>query len=359
MSPLNDDGSALGSARNVSDDVVATVLNFNTADLTEACIRSLAAAGIPRILVLDNASSAADYARLQAALASRPGVRMLRSETNLGFAAGSNRLIEEALREPACGRVLLLNSDATADAAGLELCLSAMRDGAHDLMGGRMLKPGVPRESPDAVDSLGIALYRPLLASNRKSTTETYLGPTGGLAVLSRRFLEEVVSLHGYVFDPAYFCYAEDTDLCVRARLLGRSVGYVDEVVAYHAGQASNAGQYDDFILYHGIRNSIWMAAKCMPVGLLLARAPWILALHASIMLRHVLQGRGRTVLRLYRDAIAGLPAVLVRRRAVQASRRVSVAALRSCIDPHFYEPRFLKGAMRDLFRRGGGRGAT
>ena len=341
------------------DDVVAVVINFNTADLTAACVQSLAAAGIRRILVLDNASAADDHARLGSVLAPLPNVRVLRSETNLGFAGGSNRLVEEALGDAACGRVLFLNSDATADVEGLDRCLRAMREGGHDLMGGRMLKPGVPRDSPDAIDSLGITLYRPLLASNRKATHETYLGPTGGFAVFSRRFLEEVGRLHGYVFDPAYFCYAEDTDLCVRARLLGASVGYVDDVVAYHEGQASNAGQYNDFILYHGIRNSIWMAAKCMPLRLLVARVPWILVLHAAIMARHLLQGRWRTVLRLYRDALAGLPAVVVRRRAVQASRRVSVATFRSHIDRHFYEPRFLGNAFRDLFRRRGGREAT
>ena len=341
------------------DDVVAAVINFNTADLTGACVRSLRAAGIPRILVLDNASAPADYARLQSIVGGGDDLRLVRSETNLGFAAGSNRLVEEALGDPACQRVLLLNSDATAHPAGVARCLDAMREGGHDLMGGRMHKPGYPPQSPDAVDSLGITLYRPLLASNRKSVAEAYLGPTGGFAVLSRRFLEEVRDLHGYVFDPAYFCYAEDTDLCVRARLLGRSVGYVDDIVAFHEGQASNAGRYDEFILYHGIRNSIWMAAKCFPARMLLARAPWMLLLHLAIMVRHLLQGRGATVLRLYRDAFAGLPGLRARRRAVQQSRRVSLAELRSHIDPHFYESRFLKGALRDLFRRHGGREAT
>jgi GT2 family glycosyltransferase len=349
---------APGAMRPASkDDVVATVINFNTAPLTLRCMRSLLDAGIPRVLVLDNASAKEDYVLLQSAHAGMEDrVRIIRSETNLGFAAGSNQLIAEALRHAECERVLLVNSDAVVDAEGLGLCLRTMQEARHDLMGGRMLKPGVAADSIQAVDSLGITLYRPLLASNRKSTEEAYLGPTGGFAVYSRRFLEKVARLHGYVFDPAYFCYAEDTDLCVRARLLGCSVGYTDEIVAYHEGQASNAGQYDDFILYHGIRNSIWMVAKCIPFWILVAHLPWVLILHAGIAVRHVLQGRWRTVLRLYRDALAGLPAVLARRRAVQASRRVSLKAFRAHIDPRFYETRFLEAAVRDLFRRAGRR---
>ena len=336
------------------DDVVAAVINFNTAALTRRCTKSLADAGIGGVLVLDNASAAMDFERLQDDHADAGGqVRVIRSEENLGFAAGSNLLIAQALRDPRCQRVLLLNSDAVAIAAGVDRCLAGMRSAGHDLMGGRMLKPAPEGSAAPVVDSLGITLYKSLLASNRMSTEDAYLGPTGGFAIYSRRFLEEVMRVHGYVFDPSYFCYAEDTDLCVRARLLGVSVGYTDEVVAYHEGQASNAGRYDDFILYHGIRNSIWMAAKSMPGWVLVTQLPWVMALHAGIILRHTLQGRFITLVRLYRDAICGLPRVLAARKTVQRSRRVTLAQFRAHIDSHFYETRFLQGAIRDLFRRG------
>lgn len=334
------------------DDVVATVINFNTASLTVPCVQSLLDAGMRRILVLDNASAAADYERLGSTMpAAGDRVRIIRSDDNLGFAQGSNRLIDEALREPDCGRVLLLNSDAVAVPTGLRACLVAMRDAGHDLMGGRMMKPGADAAAP-VVDSLGIALYKCLLASNRMAATDQYLGPTGGLAVYSRRFLEDVLRLHGYVFDPSYFCYAEDTDLCVRARLMGAAVGYVDEVVAYHAGQGSHGAGRDEFILYHGIRNSIWMAAKSIPGWILLTQLPWFLLLHGGIVVRHTLQGRWRTLLRLYVDAIRGLPRALAGRRAVQASRRVTLSAFRAHMDRHFYEPTYLAGAVIDPFRR-------
>ena len=335
-----------------NDEVTAAVVNFNTAGLTRQCTRSLMDAGICSILVLDNGSAVEDYVELRAQHpVTDTRVRVIRSEINLGFAQGSNQLIEEALRDPRCQRVLLLNSDAIADAKGLDACLRAMRESGHDLMGGRMMKPAAGR-SEQAIDSLGITLYKSLLASNRMSTADAYLGPTGGFAVYSRRFLEAVKRLHGYVFDPTYFCYAEDTDLCVRARLLGCSVGYADEVVAYHEGQASNAGRYNDFILYHGIRNSIWMAAKSIPLWIFITHLPLFVILHVGIVVRHTLQGRFRTLLRLYWDAIAGLPAAVARRRAVQTSRRVTLKTFGTHIDRQFYETRFLQGAIRDLFRR-------
>ena len=333
------------------DDLTAVVINYNTSALTRRCVRSLLDAGVPRVVLLDNASDAPDRQRLHDEHAGEPRVTIVDSESNVGFASGSNAAIAEALRDPACRLVLSINSDAVADAAGLEACLRSMREDGFDLMGGRMHKPS-PDPAGQVVDSLGIALYKSLLASNRKSTQDGYLGPTGGFALYSRRFLEEVGAAHGHVFDPTFFCYAEDTDLCVRARLLGYAVGYTDAVVAHHEGQASSTGEYNDFILYHGIRNSIWMMAKSIPGWIIVTHMPWVMALHAGIVLRHLRQGRWRTLLRLYRDAMRGLPHVLRERRKVQASRRVSLRAFRAHIDRHFYETRFVQGALRDLFRR-------
>lgn len=328
--------------------VTALVINYNTAALTRRATRSLLDCGVQRILVLDNASAPEDIARLEAEHV-EASVRIVRSPGNLGFAAGSNRLIDAALADHACERVLMLNSDAIAEPAGVHACLAAMREGSHDLMGARMLKP---EGAEEAVDSLGIAMYKSLLASNRKSVDDAYLGPTGGFAIYSRRFLEEVKRAHGYVFDERYFCYAEDTDLCLRARLMGFSAGYSDATAAHHAGQGSTEGAYSDFILYHGIRNSIWMLAKSMPLAIVLTHLPWMIALHGGIVLRHVRQGRAGTVWRLYRDAIASMPAVMRQRRVVQATRRVSLGQLRSHIDRHFYETRFVKGALSELFTK-------
>jgi GT2 family glycosyltransferase len=333
----------------MKDDLVAVVINFNTAALTARCVGSLLDAGVATILVLDNGSAEADRSQLDDAIAatgSGERVRLIASATNLGFAQGCNRLIEEALRMDRCARVLLLNSDATADPAGLATCIAQMEASACDLIGGRMLKPD------GSVDALGITLYGSLLASNRKSAGDAYLGPTGGFAIYARGFLERVRELHGYVFDPSYFCYAEDTDLCVRARLIGAAVRYVDDVVAYHEGQQSTEGRYSEFILYHGIRNSIWMAAKSIPAWTLFTHAPYLLALHAGIVLRHTMRGEFATVVRLYRDAMLGLGAVVRARRRVQATRAISARDFGQFVDRKFYETEFLGGAIRDLFRR-------
>jgi GT2 family glycosyltransferase len=336
------------------DAVCALVINFNTHAHTLRCVRSLLDAGLQRILVLDNASRADDRAALNNGL--RPvseQVHVIESEDNLGFAAGSNLLVEEALRDPANRGVFLLNSDAVLVTAGFEALLAAWEASGAAMLGGRMhaLDPATGCDT-GRVDSLGIALYRPLLASNRKSMNETFVGPTGGCALYDRALLEALRDTHGYVFDPVYFCYAEDTDLCLRARLLGFDAAYVDALVALHEGQASSGGGFNDFVLYHGIRNSIWTAIKTVPLLVILRNLHWVVLLHFGIVVRHATRGKAGTLWRLYRDAARGMRMMLARRKIIQATRRCSAGAFaRQVITPRFYERDYLRNAVLDLLR--------
>lgn len=334
----------------------AAVINYNTATLTLRCVRSLIDAGFQRIWVLDNASVAADRAILRASLSAHAACcTLIESDTNLGFAAGSNMLIERMLAETVVTHVLLLNSDAVlATNGGAALCNAARQSGA-DLVGGRVHRleaahGEINATTTDEVESRGIALYKTLLASNRKHDAEAFLGPTGGCALLSRRVLQSLQAAHGYVFDPDYFCYAEDTDLCIRAVLLGHGASYVDSVVAYHEGQASSGGGFSDFVYYHGIRNSVWTVIKSVPASVIAKNLHWMLLLHVGIVVRHALRGKFRLTAKLYFDAFRPLPRLLKKRRVIQASRqRTAPANLGKLITPWFYEPGYLRAAIRDL----------
>jgi len=327
----------------------AIIINFNTAELTLRCVASLLTEpGIAAILVLDNASEPADRARL-AALPVDPRLRLRHSERNLGFAGGCNLALDELLREPALDRFLLLNSDAEA-APGMAERLSSALDPSRqiDLAGGRVMR----LEAPDEIDSLGIAFYASCLASNRMRVDDVFFGPTGGCALYSRRLIEDLISSHGYFFDAEFFCYAEDTDVAARAILLGYVPAYVDAVVALHHGQASSGGGFNDFVLYHGIRNSVWMLLKDVPATVLLLYSPLILALHIAIAIRHALRRKAMVVWRLYRDAARGCARVLRQRRRIQASRRITARCFRRWVTPRFYDKAFLIEAVRDLLRR-------
>lgn len=326
------------------------ILNHATAAATLRCLDALLPETPPhtRIFVLDNGSSGNDAERLAIFAAQHTShVRFSASETNLGFAGGMNRLIAEALADPVVDQILLLNSD-TLPSPGFIAAMQARLDPASrtDMVAARMLDAG-----SGEVDSLGIALYRSTLASNRKREEEILLGSSGGCALLTRRLLEDLRTSHGEWFDEEFFCYAEDTDLALRARWLGYRAAYAEDAVVRHARSLSSGGPENDFVLYHGIRNSLWCLIKDAPTGWLLRSLPRFIVLHGGIVLRHLRRGRARVLWRLYRDAIRGIPAMRRKRAIIRKSRRVAAAEFAAWVEPHFYERGYVRRAWRELWR--------
>lgn len=327
------------------------LVSYNTTALTLECLHSIAAAtdaGPLRIELIDNSTNAAERDALRDAMAGFASLRMhWRSmDHNAGFATASNLGIATLLEDPAIDRVLLLNNDATLVPGALAALLrfaDAMPEA--DMFAARMHR----RDAPEVVDSLGITLYASALASNRKRLEDRLLGPTGGLALYTRRLLETVHARHGYIFEDRYFCYAEDTDLALRAVMLGFKPAFFNRCVALHQGQASSGGGFTDFVLYHGIRNSVWNLAKDLPWTMLAIMAPLIVVLHVGIVLRHSVGGRSKVVWHLYRDAFAGLPEAWRQRRVVQPTRTRSVRQLWAFINPSFYDHHYTRDALRDL----------
>jgi GT2 family glycosyltransferase len=83
------------------------------------------------------------------------------------------------------------------------------------------------------------------------------LGPSGNCALYTANLLRQVYSASGEYFDEQFFCYAEDTDLAWRAVLLGYQAAYAADARVYHKVSIASGGPGSDFVLYHGIRNSL------------------------------------------------------------------------------------------------------
>jgi GT2 family glycosyltransferase len=268
-------------------------------------------------------------------------IRLRFNERNTGFAGATDEALRALLAETDIERVLLLNNDAIATAA----MASWMQQARGDMCAARVMN----RSDPTQVDSLGIVMYRSGLASNRLSPDEPLFGPTGGCAIYSRRLLQALLDRHGYIFDERFFCYAEDTDVAFRALLLGFKPSYNDNTVALHSGQASSGGKFNDFVLYHGIRNSLWVLVKCMPTLLLLRWLPWISIMYLAVVVLHVRQGRFSTVFRLYRDASIGLRRMLRSRRSILTPPVAATSAIMLRIERSFYAGGRLRSALVEL----------
>jgi GT2 family glycosyltransferase len=330
--------------------IAIAIVNYKTADATIACLEALLAQplGDAHVFLLDNASGEEERRRLRTYCASHDNaIQLLLSDINLGFAGGTNRILSDVLADSSFDSVLLLNSD-TRPTPGFIHAMRSKLDLREriDMVGARMLSA----KNHD-VDSLGITLFRSTLASNRKRDYEKLLGPSGGCALLTRRLLDDLHATHGEWFDETFFCYAEDTDLAIRARWLGYRPAFADDAIIYHAGSLSSGGPDSDFVLYHGIRNSLWWLKKSAPLGWFLRSLPWFVVLHVAIWLRHLRRGKVRVLWRLYRDAVRGMPAMRRKRAIIMQSRRVPTTAFSSWVEPHFYQRDYIRRAWRELFQ--------
>jgi N-acetylglucosaminyl-diphospho-decaprenol L-rhamnosyltransferase len=245
MSAADGPGSVPSESRDTSG-VSALVINHDAGDALLTCVASLRAAGVRDVVVVDNASSDGSLARLAA---SDLDAVLVPTGRNLGYGRGVNAGVRRA-----SGDILLIcNADLTVDVdavSRLAGCLRAEPDVAivgptiRDPDGTRY--PSV-RSFPDLSDAIGHAVMslvwpdNPFTRRYRRSeeTFETASDAdwVSGACMAIRRIAFESVS----GFDPAYFMYVEDLDLCWRVHRAGWRVLHLPEAEVTHIGGVSAA----------------------------------------------------------------------------------------------------------------------
>ncbi len=229
--------------------VFIVLLNWNGLSDTDACLGSLAGLDYPnyRVVVVDNASSDGSEAELRRR---HPGLTLLQSGANLGFAGGNNVGLRYALDNGA-EYVWLLNNDTVVEPDALTQLVEKMqREPDLGLCGSTLLY----EEQRDTVQALGGACYnrwlgtvahigqhetwpQDLNAEALERQVEEKLSYLIGASTLaSRRFLETV----GLLQDD-YFLYFEELDWAARARGQFR-LGYAAKSIVYHKEGSSIGG---------------------------------------------------------------------------------------------------------------------
>jgi GT2 family glycosyltransferase len=129
--------------------------------------------------------------------------------------------------------------------------------------------------------------------------------------------------------------YGEDLDLCLRLRLAGWKVGQVPEARVAHDYEFEK-GDYKWFFLE---RNRWWTILGVYPVSLLALLAPALILFEVAVLAAAWRGGWLRAKLRAQRAVLRELPAVLERRRAVQATRAVGAYAFAATLSASLDSP--------------------
>lgn len=264
-----------------------------------------------------------------------PKVTVIEESENLGFAKGNNIGIAEAKGK----YILTLNNDTVLEKGFLEK-LQMAAESADETTGMWAVK--ILSFDKKTIDSVGgLLIYRDGLAKGRGrlekdtgqyDTPKEVFIPSACAGLYRKSMLDAIGS-----FDEDFFAYCEDTDLGLRARLAGYKTVNVPEAIVYHH-YSGTTGRYTPRKAFLVGRNQIWLAIKNLPCAMLPA-LPFYMAWRYVIQVYGVVAGKGAggrfaedfsktrlalILLKSYSSALAGLPAVLKKRRAVQGIRKVS-----------------------------------
>jgi GT2 family glycosyltransferase len=248
-------------------DASVVVVSFNTRDVLKECLRSVyreKGSLQLQVIVVDNASSDGSPAMVEREF---PEAELIRSEVNLGFGPANNLGIRSA-----CGRyIVLLNSDAFLTEGALRLSVAHMNENLIvGLGGGRLVgrdgswQPSArmfPTVLGDLIVLSGLAAKfagsrffgrADRTWANVMEAAEVDWVP-GAFSIIR----SDVMAAIG-LFDPRFFLYYEEVDLCRRIKQSGYSIWYWPDVAVVHIGGESSRQVHSLEMSRSGSQLSLW-----------------------------------------------------------------------------------------------------
>ena len=217
------------------------VLNWNGWRDTAACVSSLRQVRYKNheVLVVDNGSTDRSVFYLRAEF---PGLDVIETGANLGFAAGCNIGIKRAFQEGA-DFVWLLNSDTTVDSEALQRLIRKAYQDEHVAAVGSALHF---MHKPQRLQAWGGGRVNFWLGRSRHFLTpvpDEELDYITGASLLLRRTALEQVGL----FDEGFFFFWEDADLGFRLRQAKWKLAVAGDSKVWHKESSSLRG--NDMVL--------------------------------------------------------------------------------------------------------------
>jgi GT2 family glycosyltransferase len=291
------------------------IVDYNAGGALLRCLESVLATTGPgiEVIVVDNASTDGSA---ESAGARFPDLVLVRAGTNLGFGAGNNL----GARRARGANLVFLNPDTVVESGWLDALLDPLETQPDaGLVTARILLAADPARinaCGNTVHVTGLALCRGLGLPAGAFPEPSEVDAVSGAAFSIRRDLFE--TLGG--FDEDMFLYVEDTDLSWRARLAGWRCLYAPGAVVRHEYSL----RVTPLKVFYQERNRCLMLLKNFRWATLVALAPALVLAEIVTWGFVLLRDRANigNKVRAYGWIARNLPAIVRKRRAVQALRR-------------------------------------
>jgi len=329
------------------------IANWNGKARLRSCLQSIFAQSHPsedlpqtsfEVIIIDNGSTDGSVKFVEKKY---PKLRLIKNPINTGFAKANNQGIMAATGE----FILTLNNDTVLDKDFLSALMIAAV-GADPKIGMWATKI-LSLSDKTSIDSVGgLLLYPDGLARGRgrleRDSTQyndlsKILLPSACAALYRKKMLDKIG-----LFDEDFFAYCEDTDLGLRARLLGWEAASVPAAICFHSYSATSGG-YSTFKAFHVERNRAYVLIKNFPLSYIL-RSPFYTLRRYLKQLTSIRSGKGASsriaektskselfliLIKVYLAVIINIPTLLKKRRSIQLRRTATKSEFSSWLSTH------------------------
>jgi GT2 family glycosyltransferase len=229
--------------------VAVVIVTYNSADVLEGCLRSVAASTVRpvAVVVADNASKDASVALAERAVRPRLPVRTLQLGRNAGYGAAVNAAIG-TLPDGGYDAVFVMNPDCRLRPDALERLADALRGPGRGIAVPKLLNPdGSLQPSLRRTPSVSRAFAEAVIGGNRAGRLGTlgelltdprdyaHPGPfawaTGAAMLICAEAARDIGR-----WEESFLLYSEETDYALRAGDRGWTLWYEPAAVVEHIG---------------------------------------------------------------------------------------------------------------------------
>ncbi len=267
--------------------VTIIILNWNGAHDTLAVLKNLAQVTYPNfsIMVVDNGSHDDSVDKINQEIKHQPtlNISILPLPHNYGYAEGNNKGLTQAKQEKS-DYYLLLNNDTVLSPDFLDKMVAALE--ANPKLGA--VGPTIYFATPNgqkqdeiwyaggwlnfaaggahhktALPSQIAAADKPISNQPAQLIAESaQVEPTQFITGCCFLIRAEAIRKLGTLFDPQFFAYGEDVDLCQRLVRAGYQLGYVPQARIWHKLASSSGGPKSSNFWYYNVRNNFLIVAR-------------------------------------------------------------------------------------------------
>ncbi len=192
------------------------VLNWNGLKWLKECLSSILEQRLDEdfeVLLVDNGSTDGSINYVKQFF---PQVKVVELDRNYGYAEGNNRGVRFASGE----YLVFVNMDTKAEREWLANLVKAADEHPEYQILCSIQLPTQEKNRIRTLNAYGDAMPSPF--ESDLAITDSIFA-SGACFLIRRKWLKKL----GYLFDPFYFCSAEDIELSLRTILLGGRIGYV------------------------------------------------------------------------------------------------------------------------------------